>query len=126
MANDDKPGGLRSRFRRLARRVVRRNPPHPTGEAQVTFNGGAPAVVPAGTTVLVAARHQDIDISHYCGGMASCGTCRVVIREGADNLSPIEPREQMVLGHESASSGDRLACQARILGPVSVKVPRWF
>lgn len=128
MGTEDKPGGLRSRLRRFARRVVKGAPAQPsaTAPAQIVFNERAPLAVPDGTTILVAARSADVDISHYCGGMASCGTCRIVVREGAENLSPIQPREHMVLGHESASAGDRLACQARIRGPVSVKVPRWF
>ncbi|MFT4977735.1 MAG: ferredoxin [Myxococcota bacterium] len=127
MAEDDerRSRGLRGRIRRLIRRVAR-GPQAPTGPAQISFNGREPVTVPHGITVLHAATRADVDISHYCGGMASCGTCRIEIDEGAGALSPIEAREQMVLGYESASAGSRLACQARILGPVSVKVPRWF
>jgi len=128
VSDSDKPTrrGLRARLRGLVRRATAGERAAPRGPAQISF-GSQPAVeVPHGTTVLHAATRNNVDISHYCGGMASCGTCRISIAEGADNLSPIEGRELMVLGNEAATAGDRLACQARIQGTVAVKVPRWF
>jgi ferredoxin, 2Fe-2S len=123
---------LRAGLRRLAQRLLR---PEEGGggsdastsrPAQVTFSGRPPVEAPPGITLLHLARANSIDLSHYCGGMASCGTCRVEILRGAENLSPIDGRERMVLGYESATAGHRLACQARVQGPVEVKVPRWF
>jgi 2Fe-2S ferredoxin len=73
-------------------------------------------------TVLQAAVSQGVDLSHYCGGTCTCGTCRVRVLRGAANLSSMEGREQMVLGYEAAQAGDRLACQARVRGPVEIEV----
>lgn len=67
-----------------------------------------------------------LDLSHYCGGTCSCGTCRVEILLGAEHLSSPRGNETMVLGAEHLLAGDRLACQARVLGPVVVRVPEWF
>ena len=84
------------------------------------------ANVPTGTTLLTIARQAKIDIDHYCGGQCSCGTCRVNIHSGANNLSRMCGMEEMVLGAAKTQNGCRLACQARVQGPVSFQVPRWF
>ena len=42
------------------------------------------------------------------------------------NLSRREGIEELVLGMDAVARGDRLACQAQVLGPVEVVVPEWF
>ena len=79
-----------------------------------------------GATLLEAAESAGIELRHYCGGNASCGTCRVEIRGGGRGLSRPEPMEVLVLGAEAAGRGDRLACQAVVKESVSVHVPAWF
>lgn len=125
--NNSRRPRLRAGLKRLAQRLLQGEAPaSKPGAVYVTFSGHAPVEAPQGSVLLHIARAGDIDLSHYCGGMASCGTCRVEIVRGAENLSPIDGRERMVLGYESATAGHRLACQARVLGPVEVKIPRWF
>ena len=82
--------------------------------------------LPTGSTLLAAARQARIDLDHYCGGQCSCGTCRVNVPAGAENLSRMSGMEEMVLGATHTQNGCRLACQACIKGPVSFQVPRWF
>ncbi len=101
----------------------RRGPAAP-GDIPVQL-GTTTVRVERGSTVLQAAESAGVAIRHYCGGNCSCGTCRVEIVEGARNLRRAESMEKVVLG-EAAARGDRLACQAEILGPVSVCVPEWF
>ena len=83
-------------------------------------------VVPAGTPLLLAAARMGVRLEHFCGGQCSCGTCWVDVLEGAQNLSPREGMEQMVLGHSRVKAGNRLACQAKAHGPVKVRIPEWF
>ncbi|MEL6346226.1 MAG: 2Fe-2S iron-sulfur cluster-binding protein [Myxococcota bacterium] len=120
--------GIRPRLSRLARRILDRfrPQPDPARPSVITFEGADPITVSPGATVLLAARAADVDLTHYCGGMASCGTCRVEVVSGAEHLSAPDGRETMVLGFESAQAGDRLGCQARIYGPVTIRIPRWF
>lgn len=118
-------------LRRVARGLKRRikvslGQPSPSGPPHVTFQGGVSGAVPAGTTVLDAAKLLGVELNHYCGGTCSCGTCRVEILEGRHSLSAQEPREKMVLGAVHVDRGDRLSCQAKILGTVSVRIPAWF
>ncbi len=88
--------------------------------------GEQTVLVTRGATVLDAARLARVELRHYCGGNCSCGTCRVEIVHGARALSPVASMEAMVLGDEARRRGDRLACQAEILGPVAVHVPEFF
>jgi uncharacterized 2Fe-2S/4Fe-4S cluster protein (DUF4445 family) len=77
---------------------------------------GRRARVARGTTLLEAARQAGVGLSAVCGGVGTCGTCRVRVVAG-DVSSPIEAEA------EAASAGFRLACQTRVLGDVRVDVP---
>ena len=94
--------------------------------ASVQFGEGAPTAVADGTSILAAALAAQVDLDHFCGGNRSCGTCRVEIVSGGDFLSPRQPGESLVLGPRHQGPEHRLACQARVHGPVRVKVPAWF
>lgn len=87
-------------------------------------HGGGQAAV--GVTVLEAAKSFRISLDHFCGGRCSCGTCRVVVHGEKTHLSPIDLNEEVVLGATAVKRGDRLACQARIHGPVELEIPRFF
>lgn len=107
-------------------RAARGDRPVPEGPVRLSFEGGAAGEVPGGSSILVGAQALDVDLSHYCGGMCSCGTCRVVVVSGAGNLSQPQPNETLVLGATRSRAGDRLACQARLLGPARVRIPERF
>ena len=94
----------------------------PGEPVRITFAG---QVVEArfGATLLEVAGTAGIDVRSYCGGNCSCGTCRVEVRAGKERLSPRGSLEELVLGAEAAARGDRLACQAQVLGAVEVVVP---
>lgn len=77
--------------------------------------------VRSGTTVLDAAIAAGLDLNHYCGGMASCGSCRVSDVVGP--VSPLDPMEEATLDVVKERDGDRLGCQTRVLGAVTVTVP---
>lgn len=94
----------------------------PAGPVKVRL-GGVEGEVPPGTTILQACRQLGVDLEHCCGGEATCGTCRVVIRDGGRRLSRIEPKEGGALQAFQETPDDRLGCQARIYGPVTVEIP---
>lgn len=96
------------------------------GSQRVVFQGLGEGDFEPGTTVLQAAAALDLDLDHFCGGNCSCGTCRVELIGPGAGLSPMRPSESIVLGHEAVEAGDRLACQAFITGPVSVRIPTFF
>ena len=69
-------------------------------------------------TILQTLTREDIEISYYCGGNCSCGTCKVKILEG--EATKPSGREQLVLGMTEAT--ERLACQARVRGDIRIEI----
>ena len=124
-------GGLADAVDRLNRNADRSNPSDGDGEATIVFRDGDGELigtepVTRGISILSACQQANIDLDHFCGGQCSCGTCRIIVISGAENITRIEPKEELVLGAENQAKGCRLACQGRILGPVEFQIPRWF
>ena len=70
-------------------------------------------------TLLGAALKNGVRVMHACGANTLCATCRVAVIEGAENLTPMRAKERLSLRyHLSVSPRVRLACQARVLGPI--------
>jgi iron-sulfur cluster assembly protein len=68
---------------------------------------------------------KGIGISHDCGGMLACASCRVVVREGLERLNAASPDELDMLDRAgTAGAGARLACQTQGAGEIEVEVPR--
>lgn len=57
-----------------------------------------------------------------CGGCASCADCIVVITDGHDNLNEIPFEEKQLLGNVFHITNERLACQAEVLGDITVDI----
>ena len=60
-----------------------------------------------------------------CHGLGLCGTCRVLVKQGMEHLSPRTRRERFkfamslaVIGHEDEM---RLSCQVRVNGDCTVE-----
>jgi len=88
---------------------------------RVTFvDQGKAADFPAGRTLLSAALEMGIDVSHVCGGDGACGTCRIEVVEGWNNLTPPTPDET----YKELESPYRLSCQSKLIGDVVVKVAK--
>lgn len=90
--------------------------------ASITFaNLGVTASVKPGTSVLDAALDAGVDLNHYCGGMCSCGSCRIVLVSG--DVSGLDDMEDATLSVVKEGPADRLGCQTKIQGAVVVQVP---
>jgi uncharacterized 2Fe-2S/4Fe-4S cluster protein (DUF4445 family) len=71
--------------------------------------------------ILEAAREAGVEILALCGGLGSCGRCRVKVRGAA--LPPSAGMEKDVLSREEIAAGYRLACRTLVTGDVMVYVP---
>ncbi|MGA7616393.1 MAG: 2Fe-2S iron-sulfur cluster-binding protein [Thermoanaerobaculia bacterium] len=71
-------------------------------------------------TLLSCAIDMGIRISHVCGGDGACGTCRIAVVDGWDQLSPPTPDET----YKELEPPYRLSCQAKLKGDVVVKVAK--
>jgi ferredoxin len=89
---------------------------------RVTFMpAGQSFEVAAGTTILVSAIQNGLQLRHDCTE-AICGTDRVKIVSGKEQLSEKDENEELTLEMMNAEPDDRLACVARIIGDVTVLV----
>ncbi|MBN1220328.1 MAG: DUF4445 domain-containing protein [Anaerolineae bacterium] len=97
-------------------------PATPSPTYQVDFEPiGKRIEVAPNTTLLEAAQQAGLVLASTCGGMRTCGQCRVVILSG--NVSPSDPDEENILTELELQSGQRLACNTRVQGNVKVHVP---
>ena len=77
--------------------------------------------VAAGTTILVSAIQNGLQLRHDCTE-AICGTDRVKILSGKEQLSEKNENEELTLEMMNAGPDERLACVARVVGDVTVQV----
>ncbi|HEV8506445.1 MAG TPA: adenylate/guanylate cyclase domain-containing protein [Chitinophagaceae bacterium] len=73
-------------------------------------------------SILDASLSAGIPHFHACGGNAKCSTCRVLIIEGDDLLSPATREESFLRNQMHFPPNVRLACQAHVTGgPVKLR-----
>lgn len=87
--------------------------------------------VPAGSNLRAEVRKAGIDIysglDRYlnCRGFGLCGTCRVLVKKGMENLSPKGGLERIKLATMLSSIGHedemRLACQVTVNGDCTIE-----
>lgn len=81
--------------------------------------------VKPGITLLQSAEQAGVEILHSCGGIGACTSCRVLVIEGRNRLTPIGQAEEEQLVESGLRHSHRLACQAGILGDVVIERPKW-
>ncbi len=74
--------------------------------------------VKQGRTVLVGANESNARWRAYCGGMALCGTCCMIVVDG--ELAPPNDIERYFIEGWGYHPNYRLGCQAKVTGDVSV------
>ncbi len=77
--------------------------------------------VAEGTTILTAAIRNGLQMRHDCTE-AICGTDRVKILAGQNNLSDKNDNEELTLEMLNSGRDDRLGCVAQVLGDVTVEI----
>ena len=77
---------------------------------------------PYGEDLLEVLQSHGVPIATSCGGVASCGLCRVTVVQGKESISPITPQEILHLGNVAKLLGLRLACQSKICGSGEIVV----
>jgi len=79
---------------------------------------GREVAVPAGSSLLEAAQVADIYLNASCNGKGSCGKCKLVVESG-----DVEKKTTPLLTDREKESNYVLACQSRIMGDVTVRIP---
>jgi len=76
--------------------------------------------VPAGTSFLGFCQEHDAPHDFGCT-VGSCGTCRLVIESGADNVDPPTGEELETVRMATDVPGARLGCQLILRGDVALR-----
>lgn len=66
---------------------------------------------------------NDVPIDHSCEGMASCGTCRILVTDGISDLPPRNELEAEMAVDRNFSPHERLACQLCPTHSLKFKLP---
>lgn len=82
---------------------------------------GREVLAPTGETILNVARAAGVTVDAPCGDRGLCGKCRVFLRDG--QAGPVTDEERALLSTAELAAGVRLACEARVVGPITVEVP---
>jgi adenylate cyclase len=90
---------------------------------KIEFVNEAEIEINDGQSILEASLSADIPHYHTCGGRAECSTCRILVLEGMENLSPINEKEHNLRLKKNFAEDVRLACQTKVLKK-NVKVRR--
>lgn len=85
--------------------------------ARIRFEpDGIEVDVPVGATILAAAEGAGAELGSACGGVCACSTCHVYVKEGLEDLSRVEDKEEDKLdGAFDVRPSSRLSCQAKLL-----------
>ena len=74
-------------------------------------------------TLLEVCIENKIALDHSCEGMASCGTCRVLIEKSEKPLEPPQGLELEMAQDRRFLPHDRLACQLKANQVFHFKIP---
>ena len=77
--------------------------------------------VSTGANLLEASRQCAAPVHTLCNGIGACVQCKVKIVENTEHLSAPESLERDLIGNLFHITRERLACQARVSGPVVVE-----
>ncbi len=90
-------------------------------KAKVTFSDiNVTVTVPAGVRIIEISEKVGSGIGYGCRE-GECGTCLMHVKKGRQNLSAPSFLENKVLQENMAGAHFRLACQAQVLGDVTVE-----
>lgn len=76
-----------------------------------------------GESILSALLRHKVEISHSCGGMGTCGTCRIIVENSVETISERNELEQEMANERGFSPAERLACQTHVFADLKIKIP---
>ena len=90
-----------------------------TGEVEVTVNDDRKLRAPVGRKLLIVLAEAAIHLPAACGGVGTCGQCRVRVLAGGGVILPTETAR---ISKREAAAGERLACQVTVRQDMTVRV----
>ena len=76
-----------------------------------------------GRKVIELIHENGIDWMHACGKKGRCTTCKIILKKGSENLSPLTAAEENFSKLGRLKANERLSCQAQLdSGEIIVRV----
>ncbi len=91
----------------------------PRGECRIEINGRKTVDAQIGQRLLEVCQQAGIHLPSACAGAGTCGLCKTRVLAGGGEPGP---QELAQLSRREAKRGGRLACQVRVLGPMTIEV----
>jgi Na+-transporting NADH:ubiquinone oxidoreductase subunit F len=91
----------------------------PHGECTIDINGRKTVTATIGERLLAVCQGAGILLPSACAGAGTCGLCKARVLSGGGEAGP---QELAQLRLSEVHKGARLACQVRVLGPMSIEV----
>ena len=82
-------------------------------------------VVPAGTSLLEAARRVGLPVASSCGADGVCGRCGLVILASDDRVADESAREREIKQRNRIDPQLRLSCRIAVETNLRVTAPYW-
>jgi 2Fe-2S ferredoxin len=76
-----------------------------------------------GDTVLQALLDANIEIDHSCGGMGTCGTCRMYVEKGLEKFGDPNEAEKEIRSDRNFEPNERLSCQNLVVAGLVLRKP---
>ncbi len=73
-------------------------------------------------SLLLELKEAGKKIKSSCGGCATCSDCSIIVKSGESNLTPQTFEELRLLGNVFHITKERLSCQAKVLGEVTLDI----
>jgi uncharacterized 2Fe-2S/4Fe-4S cluster protein (DUF4445 family) len=81
--------------------------------------------VPAGTSLLEAARRAELPVASACGADGVCGRCGLEILRGARSIASETESERHIKARNRVDAHLRLACRVSVSADLTVTAPYW-
>ncbi len=75
------------------------------------------------STILDALLDAEIEIDHSCGGMGSCGTCRIFVEKGLEKFAEPDEPEKEIRQDRGFAANERLSCQNLVKDGLVLRKP---
>jgi Na+-transporting NADH:ubiquinone oxidoreductase subunit F len=92
----------------------------PKGEVNVVVNCARAVPAQLGAKLLTALSDAGVQLPSACGGVGTCGQCRLRVLDGGGAALPTELAQ---IGRREVGQGTRLACQVVVRQAITVEVP---
>ena len=84
-----------------------------------------PLEVESGSNLMSVLLENGVPVASSCNGDGVCAKCRVQIKSGQDQVSPINETEEILQDRESLKTGTRFSCQVTVFGEIEIDTPYW-